>query len=358
MRRRIDSALAAASPLALAEAMDAHIGALPLAELRALIERSAARMDAAHQQQLAMYVRLEEPDELLAHRFSAFLRHNPRALAALDPDAVDAILADFGQPAPQHRRVLPPRLAAIVGLAIAVALLPLAAQYVHQKGLLEGLAEPVLTPPVAQFVQRIMPHHVARPAHAARARRVLQNAPKHAAPIAHRAARPLHARNRHIARHVGRRPHRRIAWKFSPENNPYFNRLRWRHPFVDMHARRAAFVAFAERAKLSVRSYLRDVIAGNYGAAFAHLGMRADSNPGAIAELPIVSRRSIVWIAGTRARANGVRVRAVIRTGGREYYEFFDVARDGPAVRILDRYYVPANRRAQVALRSLVQNTH
>src|SRR5579872_5709210 len=132
-RRRIDDALAVASPLALAEAMDAHISARSANEVRALVASSIKRMEPADRQQLDLYLDPDAQDDLIGHRFSAFLRQNPRALAALDPGVLDAILAELGQlPEVEHtRRQIPARSAALAALALAVAVLPLAAQYMH-----------------------------------------------------------------------------------------------------------------------------------------------------------------------------------------------------------------------------------
>lgn len=144
-------------------------------------------------------------------------------------------------------------------------------------------------------------------------------------------------------------PPRRVAWKFDPHNNPY----------VSPHAHSVDRSAFGQRARLSVDAYLRAIIDGNLPAAFRHLGMPANGDSSALAELPIVSRDTTVAIVGSKPRTAGrEEVQADIVTHGREYYEIFYVERDGPAVRIADRYYIPVNHSAQVAVRSLEQRTH
>lgn len=362
LRRRIDDALAVASPLALADAMDAHICARPLEEVRGLVLRSTARMDANDRAQLALYLNTDDPDDLLGARFSAFLRQNPRAISSLDPDAVDAILSDVGEIPGVDRtpRRLPAAMSAALVIAVCIALLPLAAQYGRQRGLLEGLTEPILPPPIAPFVQRMTGTHAAAAAvpkrsvvhHSApRIVRHSASAPRHLAQ--HRAPKIVHRVHRIAAAKPHRRHARLVAWKFDRRNNPYFNRTRWRHPFV------ADASDFGERARLSVRSYLGAVVAGDLPAALAHLGLPSTGNTSAISELPIVSRSTTVSIVGSKPQSDDrEEVQADIVTGGREYYEVFDVAKDGPAMRIVDRYYIPVNRSAQVAARLQVQHPH
>lgn len=340
-RRRIEDALAVASPLALVEAMDAHLCSRSPDDVRDLIERSVKRMESGERAQLELYLNLEEPDDLLAHRFSAFLRQNPRAIAALDPQAVDAILAQLGEiPMVEHlRRRLPARAWAFVALVVAVAVLPLAAQYAHQRGLLQGLDEPVVPPAIVPFVERI------------------GALPVPAAPQKHRAAQKHHARQKHrarrIAHHAPKHVRRRIASNAPAHHRRIVYRARWSHPFV------ADASQFGVRARLSVRSYLHALVEGNLPAALSHLGIPADGDTSALTELPIVTRSTNVEILGSRPQTGGnEQVQAEIRTGEREYYEVFDVARDGPAMRIVDRYYIPVNRRAQVAVRLFVQRSH
>lgn len=325
VRRRIDDALAVASPLALAEAMDAHICSRSPEELHGLIERSIKRMDSGERRQLELYLNLEDADDLLGYRFSAFLRQNPRAIAALDPDAADAILAELGDvpPVAHPVRHLSARSAAFVGLVLAVAVLPLAAQYAHQRGLLQGLTDPLAPPPViTPFVESVSAKTARTPA-VPRAR----------------------ARTRFIARRAAApKPHAHHPVRVA--------RSRWHHPRITDSSR------FGERARISVRSYLGAIIAGDLRTALSHLGMPAGAGTGAISELPIITRRSAVAIVGSKPVGEREQVQADITTDGREYYEVFYVVRDGPATRIAERYFIPVNHRAQVALRLLVQNSH
>ncbi|HET9095856.1 MAG TPA: hypothetical protein VFN37_04290 [Candidatus Baltobacteraceae bacterium] len=352
VRRRIDDALAVVSPLALAEAVDAHICSRSTEDLRGLVGRSAKRMDGGDRRQLELYLNLDDADDLLGHRFSAFLRQNPRAIAALDPDAVRAILAELGEipPVEHFTRRLPARTTAFVALVLAVSLLPLAAQYAHQRGLLQGLTDPLAAPAViTPFVERVSARTVTP--------KVKKYAhPRHVPRVAvHAAKRPkrrlIAQRDRPRAVHV-HHPARAVAWKFAPVNNPYFNRARWHHPYFSDNS------LFGERARVSVRSYLHAIAAGNLAAALAHLGMPAGADTSAIAELPIVTRSTRIAIVGSKPAGEREEVQADITTGGQEYYEVFYVARDGPATRIAERYYIPVNRRAQVAVRSFVQNSH
>lgn len=347
MRRRIDDALATASPLAIADAMDSHISGRSCDELRGMIERSLKRMDAGDQAQLQLYLNPEDPDDLLGYRFSAFLRQNPRAIAALDPQAVDTILGELGEiPRVNHPvRRLPARTLGIVVLVIAVALLPLAAQYAHQRGLLEGLTEPLLPPPIVPFVQRIGVHHPApKPVH--RPHAVAHHSIAHRRIVAHHPA-PVRHRRRVVA--FKPRAHRpvQVAWKFDRRNNPYFNPKRWRHPYV------ADESPFGTKARWSVRAYLTALIEGNLSAALVRLGMPPNGNTNALAELPIITRGTNASIVGSKPQADGKeQVQADIVTGGREYYAVFWVARDGPAIRIVDHYYIPVSRVATRATRT------
>ncbi|HEY9180088.1 MAG TPA: hypothetical protein VIO32_05175, partial [Candidatus Baltobacteraceae bacterium] len=171
--RRIDDALAIASPLALADAMDVHISTRSPDDVRALITRSSERMDRTEREQLDLYVKPNDAGNTLADRFSAFLRENPRAIAALDRDVIDGILAELGDVAAEHpRRRLSTRAVALIALVLALAVFPLAAEYSHQRGLLEGLSEPVLLPlppaPAARFVRRVAvapPHRAVHAVH-------------------------------------------------------------------------------------------------------------------------------------------------------------------------------------------------
>lgn len=329
LRRRIDDALTTASPLALAEAMDAHICNRSGGDVRELIERSRARMDPAERAQLDLYVKHEDGDDLLGHRFSAFLRQNPRAIAALDPDAVDAILGELGElPGVVHtRRRLSAPVCALLALLLAMAILPLAAQYSRQRGLLQGLAEPSLQAQVVPLVQplAVQMHHPARVAQ-------------------HRPVRVRHIARRHIQprRSIAMRPHARPVKHVARIHTP----KHWHHGYV------ADTSAFGARARLSVHSYLAALVAGNLPAALRHLGLPRDADTNAVSELPIVSRGTSVAILGSKPSSGGEQVQADIVTAGREYYEVFYVVKDGPAVRITDRYYIPVNRRAEIASRS------
>ncbi|HKU66493.1 MAG TPA: hypothetical protein VJP85_01840 [Candidatus Baltobacteraceae bacterium] len=347
LRRRIDDALATASPLALAEAMDSHISTRSCEELRGMIERSLGRMDAGDRAQLALYLNPEDPDDLLGYRFSAFLRQNPRAISALDPQAVDTILAELGEiPRVDHPvRRLPARTAAIVAIVLAVALLPLAAQYAHQRGLLQGLTEPLIPPPIVPFVQTLGVHKTsAAPLH--RRRSVAHHRPVRRRIVAHRSA-PFRRAHRSIAQRPRVRRPARVAWKFDRRNNPYFNRERWRYPYV------ADASPFGTRARWSVRAYLSALVEGNLSAALVRLGLPPNGNTNALGELPIITRATNVAIVGSKLQNDGSeQVQADITTAGREYFAVFSVTRDGPAIRIVDHYYIPVNRRAQIAARA------
>ncbi len=346
MKRRIDDALAVASPVAFADAIDAYMTSRSPQDARALAARSFERMDSGERSQLEFYLNLDDPDDLIGHRFSAFLRQNPRAMTALDAGAVEAILQDVGElpPFERARRRLPAPTAALVALIVAVTVLPLAAQYARQRGLLADLSDPVLPAAIVPFVQHFTLHKTPPPA----IRRQPPRAVYH--PVQRRA---IARRHRSIPRHyaVVRRPapKKTLAWKFDRLNNPYFNRVRWRHPFVERYAW-APRPRFVDQARLSVRSYLRALALGDTHSALAHLGLPPTADTKALAEMPIVSRASTVAIVGSKTQADGnEQVQAEINTDGREYYEVFAVARDGPALRIVDHYYIPVNRSAQVA---------
>ena len=345
LRRRIDDALATVSPLALAEAMEAHVCSREYDDLRGMIERCAKRMDSGDRAQLDLYVNLTQPDDLLGHRFCAFLRQNPRAIASLDPESIDAILVELGEVPHVERTVrrLSSSAAAMVGLVLAVAILPLAAQYAHQRGLLQGLSDPIMPPPIVPFVEQVRPRPVlaATPAH--RARRIAHHAARHRAIARRRYSTPLH---RALAMHPPLRHALPPAWKFDPSNNPYFNRARWHHPYV------ADSTLFGQRARVSVQSYLHAIVRGNLSAALVHLGLPPNGNTNALAELPIMRRSSMFAIVGSKPQADGrEQVQASIVTGKREYFAIFSVERDGPATRIVDHYFIPVNKSAQVAQR-------
>lgn len=330
LRRRIDDAIATASPLALAEAMDAHICRRSSSELRGIIERSRKRMDASERSQVDLYLNLNDANDLLGHRFSAFLRQNPRAIACLDPDVVDGILGELGDlpPVEHFRRRLSGRTSVLLAAVLAIAILPLAAQYAHQRGLLAGLNDPLLQPAsFAPFVERI-----AQP----------QRARARIARIAHR--KPVRVHRVAVRPHYAPTPtHHVIAPRPHQPHHVYVARAQWHRPISADSSR------FGMRARSSVRAYLGALIAGNLPAAMRHLGLPADGDTGAISELPIVTRHTNVAIVGSSPQPDGrEKVQADILTGGREYFEVFYVERDGPAARIADRYYIPVNRRAQL----------
>jgi hypothetical protein len=331
-------------------------------------------MDAADKRQLDLYLDPDQHDDLLGHRFSAFLRQNPRALAALDPDVLNAILGELGElPTVEHpKRRLPARSVGLVALALAVAVLPLAAQYLHQRGLLQGLNTPAVPPPITPFAQQVAArsaapvrhvrrvHHAYRP-HRARAvpRVAVHHAPRvivHHDP--HRiAVHHAHKHVRAIAHHRRALPKRVIAYAPRPHQRraqpAHPAHREWKHPYE------ADTSVLGARARLHVSGYLRAIVDGNLTAAFAHLGMPATADRSALAELAIISPRTRVAILGSKPEARDTeQVQADIVTEGREYYEVFYVVRDGAAVRITERFYIPVNHRAQVAVRSLEQRTH
>lgn len=346
LRRRIDDALATVSPLALAEAMEAHVCGRSYDDVRGMIERSSKRMESGDRAQLELYVNLTQPDDLLGHRFCAFLRQNPRAIAALDPESVDAILVELGDvPRLEHPvRRLSTSASAMVGLVLAVAVLPLAAQYAHQRGLLQGLSDPVVPPPIVPFVEQVRPRPVSAATPAHHARRIAHHAVHHRTIARHHYVPPAH---RALAVHPPVRHATALTWKFDPRNNPYFNRARWRHPYV------ADATLFGQRARVSVQSYLHAIVRGNLSAALVHLGLPPNGNTNALAELPIMRRSSMFAIVGSKPQADGKeQVQASIVTGKREYFAVFSVERDGPATRIVDHYFIPVNKSAQVAQRT------
>jgi hypothetical protein len=208
------------------------------------------------------------------------------------------------------------------------------------------LSEPVIPPPIVPFVQAVGAHHPAlrKPVHH-HAPLVARHPAPHRTIALHRARiRPHHTVA--LAPHVRRR--NELAWKFDRRNNPYFNPVRWRHPYV------ADVTPFGMRARLSVRSYLHALIAGNLSAALIHLGMPPTADTTALAELPIISRSTSVAIVGSKPQPDGSeQVQADITTSGREYFAIFGVQHDGPATRIFAHYYIPVNRSAQIAARAI-----
>lgn len=393
-RRRVNDALAVVSPLAFADAVESYVTGLRTDELRALVLQSIKRMDATERSQFAMFLGrecgsgaadeifggpsmpvaemahlVEACDDLLPNRFAAFLRENPRCVPALGDEAVENILATFPEAPPRRPSFLSdtrlsrisPQVALLIAVTLLLAMVPLIAQYAHQRGLLAGIANesinPVIPVPHA-FVtmpKRVALHNpVPKPHHAKSSaqRKAVRLAA--AAPVA--THRPAHATTRG---HSHTRGPVRIAsvWKFDPRYNRFVSHART----VTMpHAVQPSSSSFESRARLAVRSYLGAVIAGNTPSALEHLGMPIDGDPKAIAESQIVTRDSRAQIVGVKPEEDGtarVQVDIIGRRG--EYFEIFSVARDGPAVRIKDRYYIPVNRTAEeLSARLLANTTH
>jgi len=375
-------------PVAFARSLDAYLDSLSQEEVRAMVLRSIKRLDGAHRVQLALFLGLDvagDPiDEvggsavndrelvafidscgLLRERFGAFLRDNPRAIRALGKNVSNKIL---GPPERNGASVLghtPLKAIGLIAIAFVFSFVPLGAQYAHQRGMLAGLSEISIAPPFA-----VVPVHVARAAtkpavhRAARApavspaRSVVASRPhavRHAA-VKHAASKSV-AVHRVAVRHSSR-PRRSVAaraWKFDPRYNPYVNRSR-RHG-----ARAIAFArarvpkqpqvvrsGFEGRAQLVVSAYLSAVISGDTHAALQHLGLPADASASNVSESPIVSRDARARVVSVDTQPDG-RARVEVEINGRsgEYFETFYVARDGPAVRIVDRFYIPVNRTAE-----------
>jgi hypothetical protein len=147
------------------------------------------------------------------------------------------------------------------------------------------------------------------------------------------------------------------VWKFDPKYNPYFNKkASWHQRFID---RRPAVVymrsappqlsrSFEGRASLVVSSYLRAVIAGNTQSALHHLGLPSDASAANVSESGIITRDMQAHVLSVDAQPDG-RAKVEVELNGRsgEYFEVFYVAHDGPAVRIMDRFYIPVNRTAE-----------
>lgn len=406
-RRRINEALAVVSPLAFADAVEAYVTTLQSNELRALVMRSIKRMDSSERMQFALFLghdavsgRAEEifarptmkvdevqrlveacPD-FLPNRFAAFLRENPRAVPSLGDEAVTNVLAtlplaqDEPRTLPTEERTHRARVQAalVLGLAVLIALVPLAAQYIRQRGMIaENVnppSAPVLPllhsaagrPKVAQTLQH-------RPAAKHTPARI---APKHAVALA-----PVRARTRTHSRAIAKRnTHRAVhvasTWKFDPRYNPYFNRshfaksppvARSGSPARSAHvavAQATSLNAFETRARMVVSSYLGAVIAGDTPRALQHLGLPRDGDPKAISESSIISRGTRAEIVAVKPGDDGtthVQVDILGRRG--EYFEVFSVTPDGPAVRIKDRFYIPVNRTAEeISARLLARTPH
>ncbi len=383
-------------PVAFARSLDAYLDSLSQEEVRAMVLRSIKRLDGAHRVQLALFLGLDvagDPiDEvggsavddrelgafidscgLLRERFGAFLRDNPRAIRALGKNVSNKIL---GPPERNGASLLghtPLKAIGLIAIAFVFSFVPLGAQYAHQRGMLAGLSEISIAPPFA-----IAPVHVARAATKPAVHRAAR-APAVSSVVASRPHAVRHAAVKHAAsksvavlrvavRHSSR-PRRSVAaraWKFDPRYNPYVNRSR-RHG-----ARAIAFArarapkrlsqsrsqsqsqpqlvrsGFEGRAQLVVSAYLSAVISGDTHAALQHLGLPADASASNVSESPIVSRDARARVVSVDTQPDG-RARVEVEINGRsgEYFETFYVARDGPAVRIVDRFYIPVNRTAE-----------
>ena len=320
-------------------------------QVRVQVLRDVKRMDGAHRAQLALFLghdisrdpidevgrggveaqfeRLIETCPLLRERYAAFLHENPSALE------------EKSAPPASGRRGWRPF--AIAAAALAFAVVPLAAQYAHQVGMVDGPAQAFIAP----FISAGQPHKAAaasvnhsqpkkRPAnHAAQRVAAQHSAP---APAASRPAKRAAARSRApVAKH---RKQYRVGshWKFAPESNPYFTK-RWN---VLPRARgiAAGFAAPNETsvqgAARTVTAYLTDVIHGNLPRA---------------PEAGIVSAMTVVRVLSVKP-APGGRTKVDVALGGPrgQYFEVFYVARENN--RIVDQYYIPLNRTAAQGLES------
>jgi hypothetical protein len=385
-------------PVAFEKSLDSYLDSQSPEEIRALVLRSIKRLDGAHRVQLALFLGLDvagdpitevggssiddrelrefiESCALLRERFGAFLRDNPRAIRALGKNVSERILGPTESVHAAFLRRVPPKLAAAIALALVVMFVPLAAQYEHQRGMNAGPSElsvepPAAAQPPARFASTVTPVRGTMRAHAA------------IAPVTRERHVAIHAAVPRRARHTYR-PSLRIAaqprarsyrvyvasgWKFDPRFNPYFNKSAWH--IVHFVPQRTARVrpygpaplpaGFEGRATLIVTSYLNAMIAGNTPSALHHLGLPATAPRTNLSESPIISRDSHARVVSVDAQPDGrakVEVDITGRTG--EYFEIFYVAHDGPAVRIMDRYYIPVNRTAEErAARLLAKDGH
>lgn len=352
-------------PAAFTSSIEAHLESLSSDELRIFVLRGIKRLNREDRAQLALFLghgtagdpiddltgpgigdaELRSAVErcgLLRERFETFLRDNPRAaqrlgiVAASDPAAIAA----------KRRAALKPAAIAIAALLLAV--LPLLAQYVHQRGLTAGLQNVALVqPPIAASAtsaavrrpgatKRAAPrvrHHHARVAHVRPKRKLAE---QHAV-----ALRPA----RHSA--TVRKPHRTVAWKFDPSVNPYFNHRRWHTIAANPHPRARARNRFEQRAQLLVTAYLHDVVHGNTGGALEHLGMPRTADVSNVSERRILGPDSHFRVVAVNTQPKGAKVEVDINGRTGEYFEVFSVSHDGPAARIADRYYIPVNRTAE-----------
>jgi hypothetical protein len=362
-------------PVAFVHAVDEYLDSLTPEELRAMVLRSIKHLDGAHRAQLALFLGLEfasvDPiDEvagsavgdrelrafidscgLLRERFGAFLRDNPRAIYALGRSTSERIFGTSENKALTFLSRVSPKAAALAAVLLLLAFVPLAAQYARQRGMLAGLSEVSLAPqtvaPVtANIIKPAVASQPGRGTTAAFHSHAVTREPKR---IAARHVRPKSVAVHEVAFHPARARHVVTAqnWKFDPKYNPYFNHRGWHTvAFTAPHAPSRSVLG--ARAELMVNSYLHAVIAGNTLAALHHLGLPANANPINVAESAIVTRDTRTNVVAVDQQPDGrqrVEVDLTGRTG--EYFETFYVARDGPALRITDRFYIPVNRTAE-----------
>lgn len=374
-RRSFDEALSIASPPILKDSIEQYVAALPPDELRIRVQRGVKNMDGAERTQLAMHLGREvsvhplddvsgavsaselhslvDRTEDLPSRFADFVRENPRAAAALGFDATSAILSaveasgGFEAGAESSRRQFPLKSALLVLAAVAVAIVPLFAEYAHQRGLLDEIANvsPIAMPfahPAVHLSRKTLRRAPVR----AVAHHRVQHAVKIAAVAPRRRARSAHAiKHPHRAVRVARRTtvataprsrKRRVAavWKFDPARNPYT------HVTVAVPGNEPVA---EEKARLLVKSYLLAIQAGDTASALQHLGLPANAPPANITESSIITPGATVAVIGANDAGNGAtRVEARINGSRGIYNEFFTIEPDGPAQRIADRYFVPA----------------
>lgn len=273
-------------------------------EVRAQILSGIPRMSAAQRHELALYLASgsEERDlnvlvrtsPLLRERFAAFLHDNPDALEAIVPQQ------------PPRKRFVP---AIVAAAAVLLAVVPLAAQYQLQRGMVSG---PVVASAPAQAwapakavsaatlkpaVRHPINHHVAV------VRPPAQHANLHRANANHPIVRPPAVAAMH------RSAHRRVL-HVAFANHPR------------KHKRRDPYEV---RARSVVGAYLNGVIHGDVFDA---------------PEAKIVDPMSNTHVLWARRTADGREKVAVTITGPHgKYYEVFYVARDSG--HIVDHFYAP-----------------
>lgn len=390
--RSFDEALAVLSPLEVSESAVAYVEQLSPEQLRERIQRGIKALDDAERAQLAMWLE-DRParesvsaDDLRAvvastpdprARFAAYLRANPRCTSVLGADAADAVLAPFGETLDeriQEHRVAPRRLSpaslALVAAVLVLAFVPLVAQYMNQRGMLSGIAG-ITAAPIAltQRLARFSAHHFASAHHVGthvRHRGAIRERRPHAARHPKRVValrRPVRLVHHATARRtIARHEHHAApaVWKFNPRYNPYLNRRRWRS-VRRLHrlAQSAPQRLFERRAQLVVASYLHAIARGDKGTALAHLGLPRTAAWANLSEARIVGRGTHVAIVGTKSTQNGgAQVQADIAGRKGEYFEIFTLHRDGPAVRIADRYFIPVNHRAEAITAHSIAVSH